>query len=58
MAKMAERLAEIAPEARMVQAHGRLSPTELEQVMTDSATASTTSCWRPTSLNPGWTCRR
>jgi transcription-repair coupling factor (superfamily II helicase) len=35
MAKMAERLAEIAPEARMVQAHGRLSPTELEQVMTE-----------------------
>ncbi|WP_207538401.1 transcription-repair coupling factor [Sabulicella rubraurantiaca] len=35
MAKMAERLAEIAPEARMVQAHGRLAATELEQVMTE-----------------------
>jgi transcription-repair coupling factor (superfamily II helicase) len=37
MAKMAERLAEIAPEARVVQAHGRLAPTELEQVMTEFA---------------------
>ena len=37
MAKMAERLAEIAPESRVVQAHGRLAPTELEQVMTEFA---------------------
>jgi transcription-repair coupling factor (superfamily II helicase) len=37
MAKMAERLAEIAPEARVVQAHGRLAATELEQVMTEFA---------------------
>ena len=35
MARMAERLAEIVPEARMIQAHGRLSPTELERVMTE-----------------------
>jgi transcription-repair coupling factor (superfamily II helicase) len=35
MAKVAERLAEIVPEARVVQAHGRLSPTELERVMTE-----------------------
>jgi transcription-repair coupling factor (superfamily II helicase) len=35
MAKMYERLAEVAPEARVVQAHGRLAPTELEQVMTE-----------------------
>nr|WP_255568779.1 transcription-repair coupling factor [Neoroseomonas alba] len=35
MAKVAERLAEIVPEARIVQAHGRLSPTELERVMTE-----------------------
>jgi transcription-repair coupling factor (superfamily II helicase) len=35
MARMYERLAEIAPEARVVQAHGRLAPTELEQVMTE-----------------------
>jgi transcription-repair coupling factor (superfamily II helicase) len=33
--KMATRLAEIVPEARTVQAHGRLSPTELERVMTE-----------------------
>ena len=33
--KMASRLAEIVPEARTVQAHGRLSPTELERVMTE-----------------------
>ncbi len=33
--RMATRLAEIVPEARMVQAHGRLSPTELERVMTE-----------------------
>lgn len=33
--KMAARLAEIVPEARTVQAHGRLSPTELERVMTE-----------------------
>ena len=33
--RMAERLAEIVPEARMVQAHGRLAPTELERVMTE-----------------------
>ncbi|MBB3897419.1 transcription-repair coupling factor [Roseococcus suduntuyensis] len=37
MARMAERLAEIAPETRVVQAHGRLSATELEQVMTEFA---------------------
>ncbi|MCX7371285.1 MAG: transcription-repair coupling factor, partial [Alphaproteobacteria bacterium] len=35
MAKMRERLAEIAPEARIVEAHGRLSATELERVMTE-----------------------
>src|SRR5690606_12743326 len=35
MQRMAERLTEIAPEARVVQAHGRLAPTELEQVMTE-----------------------
>ena len=33
--RMAERLAEIVPEARMAQAHGRLAPTELERVMTE-----------------------
>ena len=35
MAKVAERLTEIVPEARTIQAHGRLSPTELERVMTE-----------------------
>jgi len=35
MAKLAERLAEIVPEARMVQAHGRMTPTDLERVMTE-----------------------
>ncbi|CAH2604609.1 Transcription-repair-coupling factor [Rhodovastum atsumiense] len=35
LGKMAERLAEIVPEARTVQAHGRLAPTELERVMTE-----------------------
>ena len=33
--KMATRLAEIVPEARMAMAHGRLAPTELERVMTE-----------------------
>lgn len=33
--RMAERLREIVPEIRMVQAHGRLAPTELERVMTE-----------------------
>ena len=33
--RLATRLAEIVPEARMVQAHGRLAPTELERVMTE-----------------------
>ncbi|MBV8616442.1 MAG: transcription-repair coupling factor [Acetobacteraceae bacterium] len=33
--RMAERLAEIVPEARVAQAHGRLAPTELERVMTE-----------------------
>jgi len=33
--RMASRLAEIVPEARTVQAHGRLTPTELERVMTE-----------------------
>jgi transcription-repair coupling factor (superfamily II helicase) len=33
--RMAERLAEIVPEARTIQAHGRLPPTELERVMTE-----------------------
>lgn len=33
--KMATRLADIVPEARTVQAHGRLTPTELERVMTE-----------------------
>ena len=35
MARMAERLREIVPEARTVEAHGRLAPTELERVMTE-----------------------
>ncbi len=33
--RMSERLAEIVPEARTAQAHGRLAPTELERVMTE-----------------------
>ncbi len=33
--RMAERLREIVPEARLVEAHGRLTPTELERVMTE-----------------------
>ena len=33
--RMADRLAQIVPEARTVQAHGRLAPTELERVMTE-----------------------
>ena len=35
MDRMATRLREIVPEARIVQAHGRLAPTELERVMTE-----------------------
>jgi transcription-repair coupling factor (superfamily II helicase) len=35
MPRMAERLAEIVPEAKVGQAHGRLPPTALERVMTD-----------------------
>jgi transcription-repair coupling factor (superfamily II helicase) len=35
LARMAERLREIAPDARMIMAHGRLAPTELERVMTE-----------------------
>jgi transcription-repair coupling factor (superfamily II helicase) len=35
MDRMAERLREIVPEARITQAHGRLAPTELERVMTE-----------------------
>ncbi|MBB3173993.1 transcription-repair coupling factor (superfamily II helicase) [Endobacter medicaginis] len=35
MGRMAERLREIVPEARMVEAHGRLAPSELERVMTE-----------------------
>jgi len=33
--KVRARLAEIVPEARIAEAHGRLSPTELERVMTE-----------------------
>ncbi len=33
--RLADRLGEIVPEARVVQAHGRLAPTELERVMTE-----------------------
>jgi len=33
--RTAERLREIVPEARLAQAHGRLTPTELERVMTE-----------------------
>jgi transcription-repair coupling factor (superfamily II helicase) len=33
--RMAERLSEIVPEAKMAQAHGRLASTQLERVMTD-----------------------
>ena len=32
---MASRLREIVPEARMIRAHGRLAPTDLERVMTE-----------------------
>ncbi len=35
MPRMGERLREIVPEARVAEAHGRLSPTELERVMTE-----------------------
>ncbi len=35
MDKMADRIRQIVPEARMIQAHGRLAPTELERVMTE-----------------------
>ena len=35
MERVAERLRILAPEARIVEAHGRLSPTELERVMTE-----------------------
>jgi transcription-repair coupling factor (superfamily II helicase) len=35
MDKIAARMREIVPEARMIQAHGRLAPTELERVMTE-----------------------
>ena len=35
MGRVAERLKDIVPEARTVQAHGRLAPTELERVMTE-----------------------
>jgi len=33
--RMATRLQEIVPEARLIEAHGRLAPTELERVMTE-----------------------
>jgi transcription-repair coupling factor (superfamily II helicase) len=33
--RMSDRLREIVPEARTIQAHGRLAPTELERVMTE-----------------------
>ncbi|MGC8475388.1 MAG: transcription-repair coupling factor [Acetobacteraceae bacterium] len=33
--RMAERLREIVPEAKLVEAHGRLAPSALEQVMTE-----------------------
>ncbi len=35
MPRIAERLRDIVPEAKMAQAHGRLAPTELERVMTE-----------------------
>jgi transcription-repair coupling factor (superfamily II helicase) len=35
MPKMQTRLREIVPEARIIEAHGRLAPTELERVMTE-----------------------
>ncbi len=35
MPKMQTRLRDIVPEARIVEAHGRLAPTELERVMTE-----------------------
>jgi transcription-repair coupling factor (superfamily II helicase) len=35
MPRMAQRLSEIVPEARVAQAHGRMAPTELERVMTE-----------------------
>ncbi len=35
LGRMAERLREIVPEARMAEAHGRLAPTELERVMAE-----------------------
>nr|WP_298795641.1 transcription-repair coupling factor [uncultured Acetobacter sp.] len=33
--RLAERLSSIVPDAKVVQAHGRLTPTDLEQVMTE-----------------------
>ena len=35
LSRIGQRLAEIVPEARLVEAHGRLAPSELERVMTE-----------------------
>ena len=35
LGRMSERLREIVPDAKTIQAHGRLAPTELERVMTE-----------------------
>ena len=35
LSRMGQRLKEIVPEARLVEAHGRLAPSELERVMTE-----------------------
>ncbi|QDH16177.1 transcription-repair coupling factor [Swingsia samuiensis] len=37
MERMSERLIDIVPDAKIAQAHGRLTPTELERVMTEFA---------------------
>ena len=53
--RMASRLMEIVPEARIAIAHGQMEEDELERVMLDFLHGNTTSFCAAPSSRPGWT---
>lgn len=58
MDEVMKKLKALVPEIKVVAAHGRMGPKELEDIMTAFADKSTTFCCPRQLLNPVWTCLR
>ena len=56
--EMRDRLTKLVPEVSVIMAHGRMPARELEAAVGPFYERRTTCCCRPTSSNPGSTCRR